>query len=165
MTSPADFRIRPMNVDDLESVIALERASETAPHWSRAQYQYLLEDTQPGRSVSYLALVAEMDDRVAGFVVVRMLLISDGGEAEVESILVAPHARTRGIASALLAESFDRARRSGIRRLNLEVRASNAAALRLYARAGFLRAGLRRQYYRDPGEDAVLMSIDLQPGS
>jgi [ribosomal protein S18]-alanine N-acetyltransferase len=63
--------------------------------------------------------------------------------------------------SLLLSESAREAGKLGAIRMDLEVRASNAAAIRLYRGAGFLETGNRRAYYRDPEEDAVLMSVTL----
>jgi [ribosomal protein S18]-alanine N-acetyltransferase len=69
--------------------------------------------------------------------------------------------RDRGLGKSLLSESVRRAKEQGAFRLDLEVRASNSVAIRLYGRAGFRETGRRRAYYHDPEEDAVLMSIIL----
>ncbi len=97
-----------------------------------------------------------------GFAVVRLVKAPDGSEAELESIVVAEAWRGQGIGAELLAELAARAKSSDAIRLDLEVRASNAPAIRLYGRAGFVESGRRRGYYRGPDEDAILMSRDLE---
>jgi [ribosomal protein S18]-alanine N-acetyltransferase len=152
--------IRPMTEGDLDAVLALERESDPAPHWSRADYLIAIE-IDSGSALSRLALVAEAGGEVAGFAVVRMLNSAGGREAELESIVVARGWRDRGLGKSLLSESVRRAKEQGAFRLDLEVRASNSVAIRLYGRAGFRETGRRRAYYHDPEEDAVLMSIIL----
>ena len=160
MTLPETLRIRPMNEADLDAVIALERESDGAPLWSEAEYLQAMKD-HADSALRRCALVAEVRGGFAGFAVVRLLTTPDGGEAELESIVVAPELRGRGIGAALLAEVIQRARAQGARRLDLEVRASNAGAIRLYERLGLRETGRRRGYYRHPDEDAVLMRINL----
>ncbi len=106
-------------------------------------------------------MVADVDDEVAGFAITRLVRGSGEPDAELESIVVAPEWRGRGLGMRLLSEAASRAKECGASRLDLEVRASNQAAIRLYQRAGFLETGSRRGYYRDPEEDAVLMSVIL----
>jgi ribosomal-protein-alanine N-acetyltransferase len=163
MSLPVDFRIRAMIESDLDAILALERGSETAPHWERAEYLALTReiDDSGGSPLRRFGLVAERGGAVAGFAALRLLLVPEGGEAELESILVAPQWRGRGIGGALLAAALLEAKRLGAVRLDLEVRASSLQALSLYERAGFREIGRRRGYYRAPDEDAVLMSATL----
>lgn len=81
-----------------------------------------------------------------------------GDELEIQTVATAPEARRRGVGRALVLAAIDEARATGCQRLLLEVRASNQAALGLYRALGFEQDGLRRGYYSDPTEDAVLMS-------
>ncbi len=107
--------------------------------------------TQPG---SFLLTAAD------GFLIGRAVT----GEAELLTLAVRPGARRRGTGSALVAAFLDAARSRGAERAFLEVAAENAAALSLYARAGFTEAGRRRGYYRAPeggAVDAVVMARDL----
>lgn len=152
--------IRPMTEGDLDAVLALERESDLAPHWNRADYLIAIRGDS-GSALWRLALVAEAGGEVAGFAVVRLLTTADGGEAELESMVVARRWRGQGLGASLLSESTLRVKAQGARRLDLEVRAGNAAAIWLYRRAGFRETGRRRGYYRDPEEDAVLMSVIL----
>ncbi|HEY0757661.1 MAG TPA: GNAT family N-acetyltransferase [Acidisarcina sp.] len=82
---------------------------------------------------------------------------------ELESILVGASSRRRGIGKALMKAAIELARQSRSARLELEVRASNAAALQLYSSSGLHQQGRRPRYYSAPEEDAILMAIDL-PG-
>jgi ribosomal-protein-alanine acetyltransferase len=149
-----------MAAADVSAVLAIERASATAPHWSEAQYSACLGDSGDS-ALRRVALVAEVDGEVAGFGVVRILMAAESGEAELESIVVAAKWRGRGIGSALMGALLKSARARGVQRLDLEVRVSNAAAIELYRRSGMEETGRRRRYYRDPEEDAVLMAIGL----
>ncbi len=151
-----------MTAGDIDAILALERSCDSAPHWSRAEYLRCVDaaENSPGEAangagVRRLGLVAEVGSELAGFAVLR--LVEAVGEAELESIVVAGEVRGRGIGSALLATVIWAAKGGGAECVELEVRASNAAATRLYERAGFAEVGRRRNYYSDPQEDAVLM--------
>jgi ribosomal-protein-alanine N-acetyltransferase len=160
MTPPENLNIRSMVEGDLDAVLALERETDSAPHWNRDQYLVAIEGDS-GSALQRLALVAEVRSEIAGFAVVRLLTTADGGEADLESIVVALRWRGRGLGASLLAELVVRTRARGARRLDLEVRVSNVAAIHLYDRAGFREMGRRRGYYHGPEEDAVLMSVIL----
>ncbi len=170
---PEGLRIRAMAAEDLDAVMELDRGSEGAPHWSRAEYLGCLGESDNPALHRY-GLVAELPGNVAGFAVLRVLdavrgvLLKDrrmipdaGAEAELESIVVAGGWRRRGIGEALLAEIEGLAKRCGAGWLELEVRASNAAAVRLYERSGLVEIGRRPGYYRHPEEEAVLMRVIL----
>jgi len=160
MSLPGAWIIRPMSTDDLDAVVALERESEGAPHWTPTEYLACLE--APAESVlRRFALVALSNGALAGFAVLRLLAASGECEAELESIVVAAEWRGQGIGARLLTASMELARLHGAGRIDLEVRASNAAAIRLYARTGFLEIGHRRAYYTSPDDDAVLMQVRL----
>lgn len=144
-------KIRPMVAADLDAVILLAQRSGGAPYWTRPIYANAIEQEQTA------ALVAMADSRVAGFAVAGQVL----DICELESIVVDPEFRRQGIGNTLLRAILAWSRLCGAHRLELEVRAGNTAAIALYRRAGFLRDGLRRSYYRDPEEDAVLMGLAL----
>jgi ribosomal-protein-alanine acetyltransferase len=82
-------------------------------------------------------------------------------EGELETIAVAPTAQRQGVARRLFAELTAELRAAQITEANLEVRASNHPALRLYRRLGFAETGRRVRYYHDPVEDAVLMRLRI----
>jgi [ribosomal protein S18]-alanine N-acetyltransferase len=158
MSLAGSFHIRSMAESDLDAVVALDRESASAPHWSRADYLVAIQGDS-GVNLTRFGLVAEVGGEVAGFAVVRLITASDVGEAELESIVIAPQWRGLGLGASLLSELTHRASAQGARRLDLEVRASNSPAIRLYQRAGFREIGRRPGYYHDPEEDAVLMSV------
>ena len=83
---------------------------------------------------------------------------SVSGEAEILNLAVTPGWRRRGLGRRLVETAIEAARAAGATRIFLEVRESNGAALALYAALGFLEAGRRRNYYRAPEEDALILS-------
>jgi [ribosomal protein S18]-alanine N-acetyltransferase len=83
------------------------------------------------------------------------------GWAELESVAVAPAARREGVGKALCEEVFAWCKREGAKEISLEVRSQNAAAIALYRSLGFEAAGVRRGYYRDPEDDAILMQREI----
>lgn len=99
--------------------------------------------------------VAEGDGgRVVGF----LCLARAADEVEIEQFAVAREARRRGVGGALLTHALAWAKGKGAVVCHLEVRRRNRAAIRFYARHGFVRAGLRKGYYRSPPDDAVRLS-------
>jgi ribosomal-protein-alanine N-acetyltransferase len=160
MTAPENLLIRPMTEGDLDAVLALERQSDTAPHWSRDTYRVSIEIVETA-DLKRFAMVAEVDSEVAGFAIIRLVGGSNAADAELESIVVSSRWRGRGLGMSLLSEVCRRAKEKGCSQLDLEVRASNTAAIGFYVRAGFRETGKRRGYYHDPDEDAVLMSVTL----
>ena len=98
-------------------------------------------------------LVALDGDRVAGYVGSQTVL----DESDMMNIAVDPQYRRQGIAQALVEELVKCLARKGSRCLTLEVRASNAGAIALYGKLGFVQVGLRKNYYRNPREDAMIL--------
>jgi [ribosomal protein S18]-alanine N-acetyltransferase len=141
--------IQPLSSDaDLDEVLAIESASFTNP-WTREMY--LAERENPGVSSCYLARDAA--GRVVGFCSVWLVL----DELHINNLAVAPDCRGRGAGRALLEHVLREGARLGAGRATLEVRASNQAAFRLYERIGFSVAGIRRNYYTKPIEDALVL--------
>jgi ribosomal-protein-alanine N-acetyltransferase len=136
--------IRPLTYGDLPQVIAIERRAFPTP-WSLAMF--VLELSKP----SGICLAAIEDANLVGYLVCSRY----ADIWHLMNIAVDPSARRRGYASALLEEMFDRAGRQEA--FTLEVRTSNASAIALYERFGFRSAGTRPRYYRDTGEDAMIM--------
>jgi ribosomal-protein-alanine acetyltransferase len=146
----------------------LERACSTAAHWTGQQYR---QAVQPGGDdPERLVLAAEaslptargnpgQDSRsgILGFLVARHL----APEWELENIVVAPSARRKGLGKRLLDALLAAARETGAEAVSLEVRESNAAARKLYEKAGFELTGCRKSYYSDPLEDAVVYCLRL----
>jgi ribosomal-protein-alanine N-acetyltransferase len=149
------FSIRPATRNDLEEVMRLAAATPEAPHWQRAIYERFLWPSDPTRQI----FIAENNGNIAGFAAVQTIV----DVCELESIAVDASVRRSGIGSDLLATIIEWARKGAASRVQLEVRAGNDAAIAFYERAGFARDGLRRNYYVDPPEDALLMSLPLAP--
>jgi [ribosomal protein S18]-alanine N-acetyltransferase len=144
-----------MALQDLDQVLAIERSTIEAPHWDRAVYERaFLPETSGVRRGAFVAMHGE---RLVGFSVVRQIL----EVCEIESIVVVADARREGVGSALLDTVSSWAAAGRAERLHLDVRAGNSNAIRFYERTGLLKEGLRRGYYRDPEEDAVLMGKSL----
>jgi len=139
--------VRPLSYSDLPQVIAIERRAFPTP-WSLAMF--VLELSKPS-GVCLAATAGDRRGRVLGY-----LICSRYDRVwHLMNIAVEPALRRRGIASSLLEEMLERAGRK--QSFTLEARTSNAIAIGLYERFGFRLAGTRRRYYRDTGEDAVIM--------
>ena len=144
--------IRSAVLDDVPALLAIEGEASSAAHWTREQYERLVE--------SEIVLVAMDGGNISGFVCAKKV----AGVWEIENLVVAKHGRRRGIADGLLDELFRRARNEGSSAVWLEVRESNRPALRLYEKHGFCETGRRRGYYSEPVEDAVLYELRLNVG-
>jgi ribosomal-protein-alanine N-acetyltransferase len=146
-------RIREMEPGDLDEVMAIEEVSFPTP-WPRRLFE---EEIVREFSDALVAASAE-GEGVLGYSV--CWIVAD--ESHLLNIAVRPDARERGVGSALLRECMLRSARAGAGRIYLEVRAGNASAIRMYEREGFSFLGIRRGYYADTGEDAVLLSRELR---
>ena len=104
-----------------------------------------------------LWLVAEENGAVLGYIGSQTVM----GETDMMNLAVHPDYRQRGIARALIAELVGKLKLRGSHCLTLEVRASNTPAIALYEKLGFTRAGLRKNYYRNPKEDAYILKKAL----
>jgi tRNA threonylcarbamoyl adenosine modification protein YeaZ/ribosomal-protein-alanine acetyltransferase len=146
--SPGDaIRLRDFLEADVPQVVLIE--SRVFPDaWPEGAFRSEL------RMPWVWARVAERDGRLAGYIVAMF----GEGAGHVGNIAVAPESRRRGVARALLDELIAHARAIGIDRIGLEVRVSNFEAQALYRSLGFRLAGLRHRYYRDTGEDALIMA-------
>ena len=110
---------------------------------------------------SHKVFAAFRCEKVAGFLILSTVL----DEAEILEVAVAGNFRRNGIASELMEEIFDWCGKNGISQIFLEVRESNTAATNYYEKFGFVKNGFRKNYYRDPSENAVLMSKKLSEAS
>ena len=136
--------LRPMTEGDLDSVMVIECLCFPTP-WSRRSFE--AEFTKAFGT----ALVFECQDEIAGYLVAWR--IED--ELHIANLAVHPAWRRRGIAETLLRRILQA--ESGVSWIGLEVRASNDSARSLYRKLGFHDSGVRKGYYADEGEDAVLM--------
>jgi ribosomal-protein-alanine N-acetyltransferase len=133
---------------DLDAVMAIEDASFRNPT-SRAWY----EEELSRADVCSIYVIRVPEASVAGYC--AFWRVAD--EIHINNLAVRPDLRRRGLGRRLLAGVLDAAAAAGARRATLEVRRSNLAAIRLYAQAGFREAGVRRNYYTQPVEDALLL--------
>jgi ribosomal-protein-alanine N-acetyltransferase len=142
--TPEPITFRPLNYSDLPQVIALERRAFPTP-WSLAMF--VLELSKP----TGVCIAASESGKIVGYLICARY----DQVWHLMNIAVDPPARRRGIATGLLEEMLERAGPDGS--YTLEVRTSNAPAIALYERFGFRAAGTRPRYYRDTGEDAMIM--------
>jgi ribosomal-protein-alanine N-acetyltransferase len=133
---------------DLDAVLAIEAESFTSP-WTREMY--LAELRNVGVSFCYLA--RDEARHAVGFCSFWRIV----DELHINNLAVLPTYRRRGIGSTLLIYVLQEGARLGARSATLEVRRSNEDARRLYERFGFAASGVRRAYYTNPVEDAVVM--------
>jgi [ribosomal protein S18]-alanine N-acetyltransferase len=159
-------RIRSAAPSDIAFMLAIERACQTAAHWSEPQYRLLFGPGAEGRA-QRVAIVGERvssrseaisgETQPLGFLVARHL----GPEWELENLVVAPEARRMGVGQGLLEGFLEAARQTHSASVFLEVRESNSGARALYEKLGFHQTGRRKSYYTGPLEDAILYSLDL----
>ena len=143
-----DWTIRPMRNEDLDQVLDIERASFIRP-WSRSGFEAELTKDFG------VTLAAVSGDRVLGYGI--CWLIAD--EIHIANLAVHPDRRRQSIARSLLQSMLTR--KPGMRIAALEVRRSNREARRLYRLFGFQEIGIRKMYYIEEGEDAIVMQKRL----
>jgi ribosomal-protein-alanine N-acetyltransferase len=144
---------------DLEAVVALERTTENAPHWPAAIYPAIFEPDSPRRLI-----VAEVNESLVGFVVGRVHPSSEDSSeciAELESVVVSSNTRRAGVGRILCIAIIDWCRSQGATEVVLEVRAASAGAIALYTALRFTQTRRRPRYYRDPDDDALIMTLRL----
>lgn len=140
------MKITEMTRFHVSQVAALEMLCFSEP-WSEKSVASELENELS------LWLVAEEDSTVLGYVGSQSVL----EETDMMNIAVHPDCRRRGIAAALIEALITRLKARGSRCLKLEVRASNRPAIALYESMGFTQLGMRKNYYRNPKEDALIL--------
>ena len=163
MTPP--HRLRPAIAADLDAIVSLERATANAPHWPQSAYAAILSVTDPQPTAQQRSLfVAQLDGQLAGFAagLLHPSASQPGNRiAELETVVVAASGRRKGIGRALCYAVVEWCSLGGANEAKLEVRATSAAAIALYASLGFEQTGRRPRYYRDPDDDAIVMNLRL----
>jgi ribosomal-protein-alanine N-acetyltransferase len=139
-----------MLLADLDQVAAIEKLSLPSP-WSKELFEAELKRPQ----ARYF--VAEEGDRIAGY----MGYWEAPQEAHIINLAVAPGFRKKGLGVAMLDHVLEFARKTGANLATLEVRESNVAARGLYEKCGFKFVAIRKKYYVDNQEDAVVMIKEL----
>ena len=144
------MNIRRMNLADAPAAEELDRLCFSQP-WPDGSFTR--EVFNPGAR----CWVVEEDGQLVGALVIWLVL----DEAHIATIATHPDYRRRGIGRALLQTGMDAAYAEGARIYHLEVRAGNAAAIKLYETFGYEIVGRRPRYYHDNGEDALLMTLNV----
>lgn len=141
-----NLMIREMRPEDICQVADTERMIFSQP-WSE---QGFLSSLQSGDT---LYLVAVVEERIAGY----CGFLQSFDEADITNVAVHPDFREKGVAYRMLRQLMEQGKARGVERYTLEVRVSNEAALELYKKLGFESAGIRKNFYDMPKEDAVIM--------
>ena len=139
--------LREMLVDDLDQVMEIEEELFSVPWTKEGFLTFLMKENG-------MFLVVEEKGRILGYCGLLMVL----DEGDVTNVAVCRDRQREGIGNFLMESMIRLAEESGITMIHLEVRAGNETAIRLYERQGFVRDGLRKGYYTEPTEDAVLMT-------
>jgi [ribosomal protein S18]-alanine N-acetyltransferase len=142
--------IRRMELKDIPEVVEIDRSSFSLP-WTERSFKYEVQENRAAR-----CWVTVEDDRIVAMMVLWIIV----DEAHVATIATHPHFRRRGFARKMLVKSLVLAREEGTLKALLEVRAHHAVAQKIYCDIGFVEVGRRPMYYRDNGEDAVLMTME-----
>lgn len=152
-------RIRPMELKDVPRVREIDVASFTLP-WPERSYRFEILENPASRNFIVEVASDGQNPVVAGMIVMWFII----DEAHIGTIAIDTPYRRLGLGRLLLAESLLDAYRSGVQQSFLEVRRGNQPAITLYEQFGFQVAGIRPRYYKDNGEDALLMTLSpLQP--
>ena len=139
--------IRKAERKDIKEMAALDIVCFAAP-WSEEAFRQELEENNLAFYV-----VAELKGQVVGYAGLWAIL----DEGHITNVAVSPEHRKRGIGHAVVEVLVDATEQAGLNSFTLEVRTSNITAQNLYKKFGFTEAGLRKGYYEDNGEDAIIM--------
>lgn len=156
MTDPARavHQLRRAAAADVPAIMELERSIFENDAWSERS----MRSEVAGEHGYYLvAFEPESPDRIDGYA--GLLAPRGGGEGDIQTIAVAPHARRRGLGRRLMLALIAEARKRGAREVFLEVRADNPGAQTLYRDLGFEEIGVRPKYYQPDGVDAIVMRL------
>lgn len=150
-----NLEILPMTLDDMEEVFGIEKLSYTSP-WPRSQFEKELKNQFSNKFTA--KITHDGEKTVAAYII--FWTVAD--EAHILNIATHPGFRRCGIAKSLLAFALDCLEETDVREVFLEVRRSNSAAQKLYKDFGFKEIGIRKGYYGDNGEDAIVMSLSMK---
>ena len=153
MDTNMHVRIVPMNADHLDELVELERICFATP-WSRNMLAEELDN-----ACSAFLVAVDANEKVVGYAGLQVVL----DEGYIANIAVFPEHRRKGVAGQLLQVFMNFAEADRLAFLTLEVRASNQAAIALYANRGFEEVGRRKNYYEHPKEDAIIMTKEFAP--
>jgi ribosomal-protein-alanine N-acetyltransferase len=150
----SDFSIIPLELKHVDGVVEVDKLSFALP-WSRDSFEAEVSRNDFARYV-----VAVFDGKVIGYGGVWII----AGEGQITNIAVHPNFRGMGAASRMLKALIDICISASVNDMTLEVRVSNTPAINLYKKLGFAEEGIRKQFYEDNKEDALIMwKHDMQP--
>lgn len=152
-----DLRIEPFTLSDLDAMMEIEVVSFSEP-WSRKSYEEIIS------LESVETWVAKIGKELVGYILIQYIV----DELELHTFAVKSSWRRRGIGQRLLDHMLDRARAREVGNIFLLVRPNNVPARALYGKLGFKPVGVRYGYYRDTGEDALVMRLfvpNRKPGT
>lgn len=150
---PGEIQVEPLFADDTPGVALLEKECFTLP-WSEEHIRQALT-----HQVFQILGIKTKAEQLAAYVSFYHL----PGEIEIINIATRPELRRKGLAAALLQTVISEGKSQGAERILLEVRRSNDPAIILYRKFGFAPVGIRRGYYHDTGEDALVLELSLLP--
>lgn len=143
---PENLIIRPFTDGDVDAAVGIENESFSDP-WSRESFG------EVEKSSIYRGFCGEINGVVCGYIIYSSLF----EDAEILDVAVSDRYRRRGIAKALIEKTVEAVNALEAQRILLEVRRSNEGAKTLYRSLGFCEIGIRKNYYKSPFEDAVIM--------
>jgi len=149
------MRVRQFEREDLESLLTIQSKNPAAARWTDGEYLALASD--PGGVILVADVETMTPPKLLGFAAFRRVI----DEAELLNMAVDPEHQRQGVGRAVLGEARRRLLKLGVRRIFLEVRRSNEPALKLYYSVGFALHSLRKDYYRDPPDDAFILCMEI----
>lgn len=142
------FKIQEMERENIDDILQIEELCYGAHHWSRESFL-----TELNNKISSYRCIVDENGRTLGYMGIWKI----ANEAHVTNLSVHPDYRNQKLAHRLLLASIDECYKNKIKFITLEVRVSNEKAIHLYEKFGFKSLGVRKKYYQDNNEDALIM--------
>ncbi|MGM9924774.1 MAG: ribosomal protein S18-alanine N-acetyltransferase [Bacillus sp. (in: firmicutes)] len=150
MSQTLSFRL--MEEKDLDEIMELEHRCFTVPWTKDAFYNEIHQN----KFATYIVL--EEEGKIIGYCGAWLVI----DEAHITNVAILPEYRGRGLGEALMVKMMDKCREESIERMTLEVRVSNVVAQSLYRKLGFQNGAIRKNYYSDNQEDAIVMWVNIK---
>ncbi len=144
------LEIRDMTFDDIDEVVAIEKENFSTPWDENGFFSFMIRQGT--------AFICAVED---GHIVGYGGMVTAADEGDITNVSVSQHKRQGGVGTALVSRLLEKGTQMGIKKLFLEVRVSNDAAIHLYEKLGFTAISKRKDYYRAPIEDASVMIKEL----
>ncbi len=144
----AEFKIREMTEDDIDDILQIEELCYGAHHWSRDSFL-----TELSNKISLYQCVINNEGKCVGYMGIWKII----DEAHITNISIHPDYQNKKLAHRLILSAINECYKEKIKYITLEVRVSNEKAIHLYEKFGFKSLGLRKKYYQDNNEDALIM--------